>query len=119
MLLYYCFRIAWFVARSGEWDDAVAMDPVSFNRVVVNQGDGWGAEVSNYFTVPVSGYHLIILSAGAKQGRRVDYRMYIDDVSYRVFHLKTEKYISLSFISHIVFQDISRNYQRAYMIQEN
>jgi len=72
-------KVAWYVARDSSWSDSLALDPVPFNRVVVNEGFGWGAEVSNYFTVPVTGYYLVTMSAGAEAQRRVDMRLYQDD----------------------------------------
>ena len=69
------------MARSTDWSNSLALDPVTFDRVVVNQGNGWGAEVSNYFTVPVTGYYLVTLSVGAMPEKRVDFRLYKNDVS--------------------------------------
>lgn len=72
-------RVAFYVTRNSDWEDSLAMDPVTFNGVHVNQGNGWGAEVSNYYTVPVSGYYLITMSAGALPQKRVDVRLYQND----------------------------------------
>ena len=76
-------RVAWFVARSGNWDDSLALDPVPFDRVVVNEGSGWGADVSNYYTIPVTGFYMIMLSAGAQSQKRIEVRLYQNDVSIR------------------------------------
>ena len=74
-------RIAFFVARNDNWSDSLAQDPVVFNQVVLNEGGGWNRNVSNYFTVPVSGYYLIFMSAGALPNTRVDMRLYQNNVS--------------------------------------
>ena len=69
------------MTRDNDWEDSLAFDPVSFNGVSVNVGNGWGAEVSNYYTIPVTGYYLVTLSAGALPQKRVDLRLYLNDVS--------------------------------------
>ena len=69
------------MARGGSWADSVALDPVNFDKVVLNEGGGWGAEgLDNYFVAPVAGYYFIMMSAGAASQQRVDARLYINDV---------------------------------------
>jgi len=72
--------VAFFVARSNSWSDNTALDPVPFDRVAVNEGNGWGADgLDNFFVSPATGYYFVMMSAGAQNLNRVDVRLYIND----------------------------------------
>ena len=72
------------MGRTESWSSSGALDPVTFDRVVVNEGNGWGAEISDYYTVPVTGFYLVVLSVGAEDEKRVDVRLFQNSVSIQV-----------------------------------
>ena len=66
-------QVAWCVARTSS--STGYMDPLVYNRILVNEGNAWNPD-TNTVTIPYTGYYLIHYGMGVPAWTRVQHDLY-------------------------------------------
>ena len=81
-------QVAWCVARTSS--STGVMDPLVYNRILVNEGNAWNPD-TNTVTIPYTGYYLIHYGGGVPAGTRVQH--WLDSSGTRVTVLIRNSYV--------------------------
>ena len=76
-LLHFCIsQVAWSVAHNTS--STLRMNPVRYNRVLVNLGNAWNPS-TNTVTIPRTGYYFLHIGAGVRRGVALSISLYVNN----------------------------------------
>ena len=76
VILSCILQVAWSVARTTS--SSSRMDPVTYNRVLVNLGNAWNPS-TNTVTIPRTGYYFLHLGGGVRPGLSIYIYPYVNN----------------------------------------
>ena len=82
MFIIYVIQVAWCVARTS---NSTWMDPLVYNRILVNEGNAWKAQ-NNTVVIPYTGYYLVHYGGGVPAWTRVWLHLYSDTTTVTVLY---------------------------------